>query len=101
MQPLPLKQSMRHKLNLEGLLGSLPLFRNLDTEQLTELAGSCHEVRVSKHSHLFRRGDAAAGLYVVAVGQIKLALPSVHGNPEKIVEFFGPGEGIWGGRHVP
>ncbi|MGT2457211.1 Crp/Fnr family transcriptional regulator [Cupriavidus basilensis] len=83
---------MRHKLNLEGLLGSLPLFRNLDTEQLTELAGSCHEVRVSKHSHLFRRGDAAAGLYVVAVGQIKLALPSVHGNPEKIVEFFGPGE---------
>ncbi|WP_454725696.1 MULTISPECIES: Crp/Fnr family transcriptional regulator [Cupriavidus] len=83
---------MRHKLNLDGLLRSLPLFRNLDAAQLSELAGSCREVRVPRHGHVFRRGDAAPGLYVVAVGQIKLALPSLHGNPEKVVEFFGPGQ---------
>ncbi|MFC4159025.1 Crp/Fnr family transcriptional regulator [Chitinimonas lacunae] len=82
---------MAHKLDIESLLAHLPLFRNLDEAQLALMAQAAQEVRVAKHGFVFQRGDPAHGLYVVAVGGIKLAIPSVSGQ-EKVIEFFSAGQ---------
>ncbi|MBL8508925.1 MAG: Crp/Fnr family transcriptional regulator [Chitinimonas sp.] len=82
---------MAIKLDIEALLAHLPLFRSLDKTQLVLMAQASQEVRVAKHGFVFHRGDAASGLYVVAVGGIKLAIPSVNGQ-EKVIEFFSPGQ---------
>ena len=78
-------------LDIGPLLAHLPLFRSLDAERLALMAQSCHQLRVPRHGFVFHRGDPAHGLYVVAVGLVKLALPSARGH-EKAIEFFGPGQ---------
>ncbi|WP_374538093.1 Crp/Fnr family transcriptional regulator [Chitinimonas taiwanensis] len=82
---------MAHKLDIDALLARLPLFRNLDAAQLALMARASQQVRVAKHQFVFHRGDPANGLYVVAVGGIKLAIPSPSGQ-EKVIEFFAPGQ---------
>ena len=82
---------MAYKLNVDALLAHVPIFVNMDAAQRAPLAQACREVRVPKHRFVFRRGDAAGGLYIVAVGYIKLAIPSPGGN-EKVLDFFGPGQ---------
>lgn len=82
---------MRPKTDLGALLSHQPLFRNLDADQLALMTEACHQVNVEKHKFVFHRGDPANGLYVVAVGHIKLAVPAANGQ-EKVIEFFGPGE---------
>ncbi|GAB3256374.1 Crp/Fnr family transcriptional regulator [Chitinimonas naiadis] len=82
---------MATKLDIEALLGCLPLFRNLDASQLALMAKASQQVRIPKHDYVFHRGDPANGLYVVAVGAIKLAIPSPTGQ-EKVIEFFAPGQ---------
>lgn len=82
---------MRPKTDLGALLSHQPLFRNLDADQLALMTEACHQVNVGKHQFVFHRGDPANGLYVVAVGHIKLAVPAANGQ-EKVIEFFGPGE---------
>jgi CRP/FNR family transcriptional regulator, dissimilatory nitrate respiration regulator len=82
---------MRPKTDLSALLSHQPLFRNLDADQLALMTAACHQVNIEKHQFVFHRGDPANGLYVVAVGNIKLAVPAANGQ-EKVIEFFGPGE---------
>lgn len=82
---------MSSKLDIDALLSHLPLFRNLDAPQLALMAEASQQVRVPKHGYVFQRGDPATGLYVVAVGSIKLAVVAANGQ-EKVIEFFGPGQ---------
>jgi|SRR5690606_973393 len=82
---------MRPKTDLGALLSHQPLFRNLDADQLALMTQACHQVNVEKNKFVFHRGDPANGLYVVAVGHIKLAVPAANGQ-EKVIEFLGPGE---------
>jgi len=81
---------MRPKTDLGALLSHQPLFRNLDADQLALMTAVSEQVNVEKHKFVFHRGDPANGLYVVAVGHIKLAVPAANGQ-EKVIEFFGPG----------
>jgi CRP-like cAMP-binding protein len=82
---------MSRKLDIDALLTRVPLFRNLDAQECSVMATACHQIRVPKHGFAFSRGDACTGLYIVAVGAIKLAIPSKRGH-EKVIEFFGPGQ---------
>lgn len=82
---------MGYKLDIEAILAQLPLFRNLDACQLACMAGACQQVRKSKYEYVFRRGDPANGLYIVAVGSIKLSIPSSGGH-EKVIELFNTGQ---------
>jgi CRP-like cAMP-binding protein len=82
---------MAHKLDIDALLARLPLFRNLDADQLGLMARASQQVRKAKHEFVFRRGDPANGLYIVAIGAIKLSIPSPSGH-EKVIEFFSPGQ---------
>ena len=54
-------------------IGKLPLFQELDAEQLTSIAANAREVQISKGEMLFQKGDEAKGFYLVLKGQIKLA----------------------------
>ncbi|MBU1237532.1 MAG: Crp/Fnr family transcriptional regulator [Gammaproteobacteria bacterium] len=76
-------------LAIPALLAQLPLFSALAPEQIAHIAASAREKRLAKSEILFHKGDPAHGFYVVATGQIKLALPSAQGN-EKVLEIIGP-----------
>lgn len=82
---------MRNKRDVGALLAHQPLFRNLDANQLALVTEACHQVNVQKNDFVFHRGDPAKGLYVVAVGHIKLSVPAPNGQ-EKVIEFFGHGD---------
>jgi CRP/FNR family transcriptional regulator, dissimilatory nitrate respiration regulator len=69
------------------LLGQIPLFSALTPEQLQHVAAAARERHLAKGEMLFQKGDPAHGFFIVAAGQIKLALPSAQGN-EKVVEII-------------
>ena len=75
--------------DIPQLLKRLPLFAELSTEQINDLAAGTREKRLAKGEMLFNKGDAPRGLYLIVSGQIKLAFPSLAGN-EKIIEIIGP-----------
>ncbi|MDB5888929.1 MAG: hypothetical protein JWM03_1801 [Rhodocyclales bacterium] len=82
---------MAYKLDVEDLLARTPLFRDLSAPQLARIAQAGRQIRLSKHRFAFRRGEQPNGVYIVAVGNIKLAIPSADGH-EKVLEFFAPGD---------
>jgi CRP-like cAMP-binding protein len=48
-------------------------------------------MKVGRRTLLFGAGDAASGLYVIASGVVKLALPTA-GRSEKVIALLGPGD---------
>ncbi len=78
-------------LHAENFLANLALFRELTAEQRARIADSTRQVRVARGDVLFRRGDPAAGMYVIVFGQIKLSFVSSTGV-EKVVEILDQGQ---------
>jgi CRP-like cAMP-binding protein len=72
------------------LLAQLPLFRELTAEQRAPLAAAVRTLRPARGEVLFRRGDPAAGMYVVVYGQVKLSFVSP-GGQEKVIDLIEPG----------
>lgn len=82
----------QHKLDIRGVLSNLPLFRNLDSEEVDRvLLPAVRELRAERGDTLFQKGDPMPGVYVIVYGQVKLAFPSVSGS-EKVLQIFGAGE---------
>jgi CRP-like cAMP-binding protein len=75
--------------NIEQIVAHLPLFQTLAPEQRAQLLLGVSSRRLKKGELLFRKGDPVLGLYIVAFGQIKLAVQSAQGE-EKVVEIIGP-----------
>ncbi len=73
------------------LIKHTPLFQDFDSEDIAVLARGCRKIRVARNAFVFRLGDPADGLHLVAAGAIKLVLPAPHGRG-KVIEFFGPGQ---------
>lgn len=69
----------------------LPLFHELDSDQLHSIALNAREMMVDKGEMLFQRGDESKGFFLLLRGQIKLAFPSTHGN-EKVVAIISAGQ---------
>ncbi|MDK2125678.1 Crp/Fnr family transcriptional regulator [Parachitinimonas caeni] len=82
---------MGRKLDIGELLRQQPVFREMSDELLQRLAAVAIQVRAAKHQLVFRRGEQATGIYIVATGHVKLAIPSPQGQ-EKVIEFFRPGQ---------
>lgn len=82
---------MGKKLNVDKLLAHLPLFEGMDAQVRARLAMSIHQIRIQKNEVVFRRGEPARGLFIVAVGYVKIAIPSDR-TREKVIEFIGPGQ---------
>jgi CRP/FNR family transcriptional regulator, dissimilatory nitrate respiration regulator len=79
----------RPKLDTGAILRHLPMFAQLASLQLEQVAAACREKRVAKGEMLFQRGDKPRGFFIVVTGQIKLAMSSPQGQ-EKVVEVIGP-----------
>jgi CRP-like cAMP-binding protein len=75
----------------ETFLANLPLFRELTAEELDQVAQATRQLRAARGEILFQRGDAAAGIYVVVYGQVKLAFVAPSGS-EKVVDIVSPGQ---------
>ncbi len=74
-----------------SILANIPLFKELDSSQLTKIASATHEITVNKGRILFNKGDPSDGFYVVVSGRIKLSFVSRDGK-EFIAEIFGPNQ---------
>jgi CRP-like cAMP-binding protein len=70
---------------------NLPLFRDLDENELAAIGAATVEQRVPAGTVLFRRDDPCDGFHVIVIGRVKLALLAPAGA-EKVVEILGPGQ---------
>jgi CRP-like cAMP-binding protein len=70
------------------ILQHTPLFHAIASEQMGKISEKVEEVRLAKNEMLFQAGELPSGFYIVAFGQIKLAVTSPVGD-EKIVEIIG------------
>jgi CRP-like cAMP-binding protein len=78
-------------IDIAALLRKFSLFSELDQQQLATVAVDTQRLNVQRGDILFHRGDPTSGLYLLARGQIKLAVTSPQGT-EKIIGLIGPGE---------
>jgi CRP-like cAMP-binding protein len=83
---------MIKQLEVSELLARAPLFASLNRNWCEILASSAQIHRLLKNQFLYRRGDAATGVYLVAVGQIKASIPVARSRHGKVIEMFGPGD---------
>lgn len=72
-----------------SILASIPLFKELDANQLASIVSATCEITVNKGRILFNKGDPSDGFYIVISGRIKLSFVSRDGK-EFITEIFGP-----------
>ena len=75
----------------EAFISNLALFKELSEEQRARIAERTRQLRVTRGDTLFRRGDPAAGTYIVAYGQVKLSFVSSTGV-EKVIEILNQGQ---------
>lgn len=83
---------MTKQLDVCELLARAPLFATLSRNWYEILANSAQVHRLLKNQFLYRRGDAATGVYLVAVGQIKASIPVARSRHGKVIEMFGAGD---------
>jgi CRP/FNR family transcriptional regulator, dissimilatory nitrate respiration regulator len=77
--------------NIEHFISKIPLFEGLVDEQIHWLAEIVEKRKYSRGKVIFTEGEAAAGLYVLHVGRVKIYKLSSEGK-EQILHIFGPGE---------
>lgn len=90
---------------LQQKLASIPFLRGLDDSILATLANTALWRAYPSGAILFLEGEAAAGLYQVQTGWIKVVKMSPEGR-EQVLRFLGPGEvfneiGVFGNRPNP
>jgi CRP-like cAMP-binding protein len=78
-------------LDTRAFLTNLPLFRELEPQEIERVAQSTQQVRVLRGETLFKRGDPCTGIHALVYGQVKLSFISSQGD-EKVVDIIGPGE---------
>lgn len=78
------------KIKTQDFLSVLPLFNQLASSELDNIARATTEIKVDRGETVFHRGDPCLGFHTVVYGQIKLAFVSSQGS-EKVVEVIGPG----------
>jgi len=79
------------KPDIVSQLPKFGLFSELDTKQLDTVAGDTQSLTVQRGDIIFNRGAPTNGLYLLARGQVKLAVTAPQGT-EKIIGLIGPGE---------
>lgn len=77
------------RLDIPAVLTRVPFLQDLPAERIAQLGAATRLRTLKKGERLFERGDLAAGLFIVAYGQIKEAVRSAQGD-EKIIEIVGP-----------
>jgi CRP/FNR family transcriptional regulator, dissimilatory nitrate respiration regulator len=81
----------RPEFDLQRHLGVLPLFHELDADELQRLAAGSRLTRLARGDMVFRVGEPCNEFHVVVTGQIKLFALSPAGQ-EKVIEILSPGQ---------
>lgn len=78
------------RFDIARYLAVLPLFQEMQADELARLAEGCRLSRLRKGDMVFRVGEPCDEFHVTVVGQIKLFMISPAGQ-EKVIELVGPG----------
>ena len=81
----------QHGINIEALLAHVPLFNELEKDEIARLARGSREISVARGEILFHKGDTPTGFYLLVYGQVKLAFTSPQGG-EKVVDIVAQGQ---------
>lgn len=76
---------------LLALLEGLDLFRGLSPAELAAVVDAARHSTIARGAVLFREGDPADALYVLAQGRVKVTQLTADGD-ELLLRFVGPGE---------
>lgn len=79
------------KINISALLSHVPMFNELQPDELERIAAGTRDLNVAKGDILFHKGDPCTGFHLIIYGQVKLAFTSSQGN-EKVVEILNQGQ---------
>jgi CRP-like cAMP-binding protein len=90
MRSPAMASASKSKIQKQAFLASLPLFKELSTEEIDTIAAGTSVLHLPRGEVIFNRGDRCEGFYLVVYGQVKLAFISADGS-EKVVEIIGPG----------
>ncbi|EPR77137.1 transcriptional regulator, Crp/Fnr family [Leifsonia rubra CMS 76R] len=80
------------------ILAQISLFSELSESELDGIDHRMTALSYAAGDHLYRAGDSADYLYVVAAGQVKTLQPALNGQ-DSIVDMLGPGD-LLGGLSV-
>ena len=75
----------------EAFLATVPLFKALDAATLARLGAATTRRALKRGETLFRKGDAASGMYVVVYGEVKLIATTPARGP-RLAGIVGPGQ---------
>lgn len=75
----------------ERLLAGLPLFKELDAATRARLAAGATRITLRRGEAVFRKGDAATGMYVVVYGAVKL-VAHTPARGARLTGLVGPGQ---------
>lgn len=81
---------LSQEIDLPRYLSVLPLFGDLDSDELGRLAQGSRLRRLPRGEMVCRLGQPCDEFHVVVVGQVKLFAVSAEGH-EKVIELVGPG----------
>ena len=73
------------------LLQQVPLFRGLDSTELSAVATAAQSCRIDSGEFFFQQGATADIIYVLQQGRVKLTQSTPEG-PHVVFRFIGPGE---------
>jgi hypothetical protein len=73
------------------LLRQVPIFTELDADDLEELAFIVEERIVNAGTDLFREGDAGDAVYLIVKGKVRVLVGGANGRPETTINELGPG----------
>ncbi len=78
------------RIKVASYLVNIPLFKQLDEDEISRIASGTTEIDAPRGSVIFRRGDPCIGFHVIVFGQVKILLQSPQGA-ERVIELMGPG----------
>ena len=75
----------------EEFLATVPIFSNLNPEQLRPLTGKLHRRRYQRGEVIFHQDDPADRLHIIVHGRVRISITSEDGR-EKDIALLQPGE---------
>jgi CRP-like cAMP-binding protein len=74
-------------MNINDLLPAIPIFRTLEPEEITIVKGYLEKKMVGENALVFGEGDPGDGVYIVAVGAVKI-MKRIDDKNEKVLAGF-------------
>jgi len=83
-------EKIQKKIGIKGIAKGF-LFKDLDLDDLADLANLLCELKVNKGDVIFRKGSKGDALYIILEGAVKIVLSSPQGD-DRIVTIFSEGD---------